>query len=65
MKIIFIFYIALIILILYYLNKHKINENYDNYIRKNNIFFLNPYLTLSSEHEKLLSLNKICKLPSK
>ena len=65
MKYIFIFIVATTILILYYLNKHKINENYDNYIRKNNIFFLNPYLTLSSDHEKLLTLNKICNLSSK
>ena len=54
MKYIFIFIVATTILILY-LNKHKINENYENYTRKNNHYFLNPYLTL----------NKICNLSSK
>ncbi len=65
MKYTFIFCIATIILILYYLNKHKINEKYKNYTRKNNDFFLNPHLTLSSNHESLLTLNKLCNLSSK
>ena len=64
MKYIFIFIVATTILILY-LNKHKINENYENYTRKNNHYFLNPHLTLSSNHNVHLTLNKICNLSSK
>ena len=65
MKYIFIFTIALTALILYCLHKHKINENYNNYTRKNNDFFLNPHLTISSDHNSLLTLNTICNLSRK
>lgn len=55
----------LIIIILYYFYKHKINENYNNYTRKDHYFSLNPFLTLSSDHEKNDILKKICNLSSK
>lgn len=59
----FIIFFAL--LILYYFNQHKINENYDNHTRRNHDFFLNPSLTLSSDHETNHMLRYLCKLPCK
>lgn len=59
------FIIFSVLLILYYFNQHKINERYENYTRKDNDFFLNPSLTLSSDHEKNHMLRYLCKLPCK
>ena len=55
----------LMMIILYYFYKDKINENYNNYTRKEHDFFLNPSLTLSSDHEKNHLLRYVCNLPCK
>ena len=52
-------------LILYYFYKDKTSENYNNYTRKEHDFFLNPSLTLSSDHEKNHLLRYVCNLPCK
>ena len=65
MKISYFIIFILLFVSLYYFYKVKINENYKNYTRKNNDFFLNPSLTLSSDHEKNNMLRYVCKLPCK